>query len=61
MRGVSYDKNRGSANFFREDAPPEVKALAANLSDRTNPLWDIALQYANRPEFVYEIRRAKVY
>ncbi|MDD3576409.1 MAG: hypothetical protein RBS14_02930 [Atribacterota bacterium] len=61
VRGVSYDKNRGNSNFFREDAPPEVKALATNLSDRTNPLWDIALQYANQPEFVYEIRKAKVY
>ena len=61
VRGVSYDRNRGNTNFFREDAPPEVKALAANLADRTTPLWDIALQYANRPEFVYEIRRAKVY
>jgi len=61
VRGVSYDKNRGNTNFFREDAPPEIKALAANLSDRTNPLWDKALQYANRPEFVYEIRKAKVY
>ena len=61
VRGVSYDKNRGNNNFFREDAPAEVKALAANLSDRTSPLWDIALQYANQPEFVYEIRRAKVY
>ena len=61
VRGVSYDRNRGNTNFFREDAPPEVKALAANLADRTNPLWDIALQYANRPEFVYEVRRAKVY
>lgn len=61
IRGVSYNKNRGNRNFFRENAPPEVKALAANLHDRTNPLWDIALQYANRPEFVYEVRSAKVY
>jgi hypothetical protein len=61
VRGVSYDRNRGNTNFFREDAPPEIRALAANLSDRTHPLWDTALQYANAPEFVYEIRKAKVY
>ncbi len=61
VRGVSYDRNRGNTNFFRDDAPSEIKALAANLSDRTDPLWDKALQYANAPEFVYEIRKAKVY
>jgi hypothetical protein len=61
VRGVSYDRNRGNTNFFREDAPAEIKALAADLSDRTHPLWDTALQYANAPEFVYEIRKAKVY
>ena len=24
VRGVSYDKNRGNTNFFREDAPAEI-------------------------------------
>jgi len=57
ITGVSYDKNRGNKNFFRKDAPPEIKALANNLNDRTNPLWDVALQYANKPEFVYEIKK----
>lgn len=60
ITGVSYDKNRGNSNFFREDAPPEIKALEANINDRTNPLWDSALQYANKPEFVYEIKRIYV-
>jgi len=57
ITGVSYDKNRSNKDFFREDAPAEIKALANNLNDRTNPLWDKALQYANEPEFVYEIRK----
>jgi hypothetical protein len=57
ITGISYDKNRGNKDFFREEAPPEIKALANNLYDRTNPLWDRALQYANKPEFVYEIKR----
>jgi len=57
ITGVSYDKNRGNKNFFREDAPPEIKALANNLYDRTDPLWDKALQYASRPEFVYRIKK----
>lgn len=60
VRGVSYDKNAGKSDFFRDDAPTEIKALAANLNDRTNPLWDKALQYANAPEFVYEIRQARI-
>jgi hypothetical protein len=57
ITGISYDKNRGKKDFFREDAPPEIKAPANNLNDRTNPLWDKALQYANKPEFVYEIKK----
>lgn len=60
IKGLRYDKNAGSTEFFRSDAPPEIKALAANLRDRTNPLWDGALQYANAPEFVYEVRETRV-
>lgn len=60
IKGVSYDKNRGSKGFFRDDAPPAIKALANNLSDRTNPLWDTAMQYINEPEFIYEVRQARV-
>lgn len=58
--GVSYDKNRDQKNFFRKDAPPEIKALANNLNNRTNPLWDKALQYANKPEFIYEIKKVEI-
>jgi len=61
LQGVSYNKNAGNKNFFRDDTPPEIKALANNLQDRTNPLWDRALQYANAPEFVYEVRKAQVF
>jgi hypothetical protein len=60
VTGVSYDRNKDNKNFFADDAPPEIKELAKNLSDRTNPLWDKALLYANRPEYVYEIRSARV-
>ncbi|PZO11458.1 MAG: hypothetical protein DCF25_19360 [Leptolyngbya foveolarum] len=60
MTGISYDKNRGAESFFRKDAPPEIKALANNLNDRTNPLWDSALQYAIKPEFVYEIKKVYI-
>lgn len=60
VTGVSYDRNRDNKSFFRDDAPPEIKALANNLYDRTDPLWDQAMQYINTPEFVYEIRRARV-
>lgn len=60
IRGVSYDRNAGSKGYFTDDAPPEIKALADNLLDRTDPLWDSALQYVNAPEFVYEVRQARV-
>ena len=60
ITGISYDKNRSNKDFFREDAPPEIKALANNLNDRTNPLWDRALEYANKPEFVYEIKKVYI-
>ncbi|MGD2118230.1 MAG: hypothetical protein PVG66_07720 [Chromatiales bacterium] len=60
ITGISYDKNRGNKDFFRQDAPPEIKALANNLNDRTNPLWDRALHYANKPEFVYEIKKVHI-
>ncbi|BAY16055.1 hypothetical protein NIES21_18780 [Anabaenopsis circularis NIES-21] len=60
ITGISYDKNRSKKDFFRENAPPEIKALANNLNDRTNPLWDSALQYANKPEFVYEIKKVYI-
>ncbi len=57
---MSYDKNRGNKDYFRDDAPPEIKALANNLNDRTNPLWDKAMQYVNEPEFVYEIKQVYI-
>jgi hypothetical protein len=60
IKGVSYDKNNGSKSYFRDDAPPEIKALADNLLDRTDPLWDSAMQYINAPEFVYEVRQARI-
>ncbi len=60
ITGISYDKNRSKKDFFREDTPPEIKALANNLNDRTNPLWDRALQYSNKPEFVYEIKKVYI-
>ncbi len=60
ITGVSYDKNRNNKDFFREDAPPEIRALAENLNDRTSPLWDKAMQYAIEQEFFYEIRRIQI-
>ncbi|HPC16970.1 MAG TPA: hypothetical protein P5318_12255 [Candidatus Hydrogenedentes bacterium] len=60
ITGIAYNKERSIKDFFREDAPPEIKALANNLNDRTNPLWDEALEYANRPEFVYEIKKVRI-
>lgn len=61
ISGVSYERERDSNNYFRDDAPTEVKLLANNLRDRTNPLWDIAIKYANNSEFVYEIRKIRIF
>lgn len=60
ITGVSYDKNRNNKDYFRDDAPPEIKALANNLRDRTNPLWDQAMQYVNKPEFEYKIKQVYI-
>ncbi|POT24487.1 hypothetical protein C3433_23840 [Citrobacter freundii] len=60
ITGICYDKNRGKKNYFRDDAPEEIKALAKNLNDRTNPLWDRALKYINKPEFVYKVRQTRI-
>ncbi len=59
--GISYDRSQRSSGFFRDDAPPQIKALALNLYERTDPLWDEAMQYIRAPDFVYEIRKAKVW
>lgn len=60
ITGVSYDKNKDNKGYFRSDAPPEIKALANNLLDKTNPLWDRAMGYINEPEFVYKIKSIEV-
>ena len=61
ITGVSYDKNKGCNGYFRDDAPPEIKALENDLSNRTNPLWDRAMKYVNEPEFVYKIKSVNLY
>lgn len=60
ITGASYDKNRGKKGYFRDNTPEDIKALAKNLNDRTNPLWDRAMQYINEPEFVYEVRLVRI-
>jgi hypothetical protein len=57
MAGVHYEKSRSSKDYFRDDAPPEIMALAKNLCDRTNPLWDKAIRYVSPQEFVYKIKQ----
>lgn len=60
ITGARYVKNRDSRNYFRDDAPPGIKALAKNLYDRTNPPWGKAMQYVNEPEFVYKIKQVSI-
>jgi hypothetical protein len=56
LTGVVFVRLRTDKNFFRDDAPPEIKALADNLNVRTNPLWDRAVRYINGPELVYRAK-----
>jgi len=60
ITGVSYDKNRDNKSCFRDDAPQEIRALAENPNDRTDPLWALAVGYLIRPEYVYEIKKIDV-
>lgn len=60
ITGVSYDKNKNNKNYFSDDAPLEIKTLAKDLNNRTNPLWDRAVQYINKPEFVYKIKQIHI-
>ena len=60
ITGEIYDTNLSYRKFFMDDAPPEIKALAKNLNDRTDPLWDIAMQYERKPEFVYKIDKIHI-
>ena len=56
VTGIVFVRLRTDKNFFRDDAPPEIKALADNLNIRTNPLWDRAVNYINGPELVYRAK-----
>ncbi|NHF68436.1 hypothetical protein [Xanthomonas hortorum] len=42
VAGISHDRSRGSTGFFRDDALLQIKALALNLQDLTDLLWDSA-------------------
>lgn len=68
--GVSFPRHKPGtrmeppdpATFFTGDAPPEIKALADNLSDRTDPLWDEAMKYVrdapgDGDDYGFRIRR----
>lgn len=45
---IGYNDESKNTGYFRDDAPPEIKALANNLNDKTNPLWDKAHRYFNK-------------
>jgi hypothetical protein len=60
VTGGSYNKNEDQKGYFKNDTPSEIKALANNLLDKTNPLWDIAMAYINEPEFIYKIKSIEV-
>jgi len=48
IEGIRYfDRSKKKPSYFIESAPEEIKNLANNLNDKTNPLWDVALKYTN--------------
>ena len=55
IEGFLLEPPKGS-NYFRDDAPPEIKALANNINDRTNPLWDIAIRYTKVPKNAFRLK-----
>lgn len=59
IKGTTHESCK--KGFFADNAPKEIKALEKNLQNRTNPLWDIALKYANKPKFVCKIKDVKIY
>jgi hypothetical protein len=44
MSGIVYVKLQTEKHFFRDDAAPEIKALADNLNVHANPPWDRAAE-----------------
>lgn len=58
--GATYNKNKDHKGYFLNHAPSDIKALASNLLDKTNPLWDRAMEYINEPEYVYKIKSIEV-
>jgi hypothetical protein len=56
IQGVKYNSTKGN-DYFIDTAPSEIKDLAKDLNDRTNPLWDKALQYARKPNYVFTIKQ----
>ena len=55
---VRYRLKINSKNYFVDSAPSEIKALAKNLNDRTDPLWEKALKYTRNP-YVFKIMSIK--
>ncbi|MBD5129930.1 MAG: hypothetical protein HDT43_08405 [Ruminococcaceae bacterium] len=56
--GVRFHLKINSRNYFVDEAPPEIKALAKNVNDRTDPLWDKAVEYIRYP-WVFRIKGIK--
>ena len=63
ISGTKYPVNEGKYkkhSYFRNDAPDEIKALEKNLNDRTDPLWDIAMQYTRQnKQYAFRILNVK--
>lgn len=59
VKGVYYIQI--PETLFKDSAPPNIQALAENPNDRTNPLWDYAINYINRPQPTFKIKSIRLY
>lgn len=55
LEGLIYNANKGG--LFVENVPAEIKALAENSNDRTDPLWDIAINYIREDNYRFKMKK----
>lgn len=54
LEGLKYNANKGG--LFLENTPAEIKALENNPNDRTDPLWDIAVNYIREDNYRFKLK-----
>ena len=55
LEGLKYNANTGV--LFVKNAPAEIKVLEKNPSDRTDPLWDIVVNYIQEDNYRFKLKK----